>query len=161
MMKIEKFAAEVNQRSNSEINTLPVLSLLMILIPFLLLTTVFVETTVFDLHLPVKGRAGGTEKVLSEKSPGLFVYIDEKGLRTGVNHRVSSYFDVKDLPGAIGRLKKRYSTRSDITLVSSPGIQYQKIIDILTVTASNGFGQISISDDRAVFENMAMGKQDS
>lgn len=118
-----------------ELDVTTFLSLMVVLIPFLLITAVFSRITIQELHLP-DSSAGGSEA--DEPLVTIEVIIRQEGLEIGDGRRVVTTIplvdgehDIPKLSSYLRVLKERYSEKDDATLLIEPDIEYDTIIQVM------------------------------
>ena len=145
-----------------EMNITAFMNLMVVLVPFLLITAVFTRLTSLELNLP-PGAAASTEIKkelkfevvirpdsfeLGERSSGLLKRIEktEKG------------YDYTALSRALRQIKERYPDKTDVTILSEPNTAYDTLVQVMDTVrlyqvVSNGtkqryelFPDISIGD---------------
>jgi biopolymer transport protein ExbD len=140
-------------RRDAEINVTPVLNLFLIVIPFLLLTAVFVRIAIVDLSLPSLARRGEGQSTPAPQRIVLnMLTIDEEGFQlksTGMEFprlpRTASGFDYDALARQLRQVKARYAESEDVIIAPASTIPYEVIIHVMDTCRDNGFPNISIS----------------
>jgi biopolymer transport protein ExbD len=144
-----------------EMNITAFMNLMVILVPFLLITAVFSRLTILELNLPASsGNAGPQQELqleivirgeaieLGERSSGVLKRFEkgEKG------------YDLKGLSASLQTLKERYPDKTAISILSEPNTSYETIVQVMdtarllekaqggTVTRYELFPDISIGD---------------
>ena len=144
-----------------ELNITAFLNLMVILVPFLLITAVFTRVAILELNLPVGGASGPESKKLQ-----LEVVIRDDALElgersSGVLKRIgktAAGHDYKSLSLALQGIKERYPDVTQAFILSEPGTSYDTIVQVMdtvrvvsgvsggTVTRQELFPDISIGD---------------
>ena len=115
-----------------EINITAFMNLMVILVPFLLITAVFSRITILELNLPA---AGGQ----SNGQPAQFQLeivvrqdaIDVGGRNAGLLQRVEMQdgeYNYEQLSGLLQQVKARYPDKRDATLLLEPEIPYDIVV---------------------------------
>lgn len=124
-----------NREEQAELNITTFLNLMVVLIPFLLITAVFSRITIQELNLP-DAAAGGSQT--DEPQVTIEVIIREDRLEIGNGRTIVSSLPLvdgeHDIPGLSARLqelKARYREKDDATLLIEPDIQYETIIHVM------------------------------
>ncbi|HEY5718234.1 MAG TPA: biopolymer transporter ExbD [Motiliproteus sp.] len=129
-----------NRHETPEINITAFMNLMVVLIPFLLLTAAFNQLTILDLYLP---QIGGPSVEQKTKLPELEVLLrgdsltlqDRKHRKTYLQQvaqsDASEPFDYKGLQAELRQIKLQYPELSTITLLSEPGIPYERLIAVM------------------------------
>lgn len=144
----------------AELNITAFLNLMVVLVPFLLITAVFTQLTIKELDLPDSSRS---QPPSEDVKRGLTVVIRETGLTlTNDGATVQSWPKAEDgysyaaLGQALAGIKERNPAEDRITLLLEPGIAYDVMIQAMDTVhylpaASEGvlvdmFPQISVGD---------------
>jgi biopolymer transport protein ExbD len=120
----------------AELNITAFLNLMVILVPFLLMTAVFSRLAVLELNLPV-GQAQASEPAESEFALEITVRGDRievgdraTGLISAVRSTVEGY-DYAELATQLRRIKQRFPEKTDATVLLEPDINYQVLVEVM------------------------------
>jgi len=138
-----------------ELNITTFLNLMVVLVPFLLITAVFSRITILELSLPSgEGNKDTKQQLVIE------VIIREKGIEVGNGKQVlarlpilkakdveirfdedgsvdtSSLYDVKLLSEFLIKIKGKYPSKTDATVLMEPDIQYRVLIRVMDAVRS-------------------------
>lgn len=122
---------------SAELNLMPIMNLFMVLIPFLLLTAIFVKTASIDIHLPqeVKSSKGG-EKIKS--SGPVTIKVTKSGFTfEGIGKglppikKISGGYNYKGLTNTLEGLKKKYPDDVEAIVLMPKDLSYEKVIKIM------------------------------
>ncbi len=144
----------------TEMNITAFMNLMVILVPFLLITAVFSRLTILNLDLPV----ASARKVENDK-PALQlevilrqqgIEIAEQGMTSVTVAQKGDHYDFNRLGKLLRGIKDQFPEKTDITLLLEPDIAYDDLVGLmdsvrLTVTREQGlrhelFPDISIGD---------------
>ena len=136
------------QDSSTELNIMPFMNLMVILLPFLLITAVFSRTAVLELTLP--GASAGPENPQEQLALEVTVRRDriEVGDRTtGLLTELPSDADGYDLEGLgeyLMQVKTRFPHKVDATLLVESDVNYDAVVHVMDAMRSirvveNGF----------------------
>lgn len=148
--------------ASDEINITAFMNLMVILVPFLLITAVFSRLSILELNLP-SAAAGKNE---NEPALQLEVTIRADGLelgerRAGVLQRfekTSRGYDLAGLGKALRQLKERFPDKTDAAILLEPDTAYDTLVQVMdtvrTFSAREGgtlthyelFPDVSIGD---------------
>ncbi|MEE9492754.1 MAG: biopolymer transporter ExbD [Gammaproteobacteria bacterium] len=144
-----------------ELNITAFMNLMVILVPFLLLTAVFSKITVLDLEIPASQESDSSQKP-SELDLQVFVYASKLqfGNRQSGEFQTLETSDRESGIQALGSylldIKKRHPEKKDITLLLAADIPYSRVIAVMdsvrssysetTQTFTELFPAISIGD---------------
>jgi len=110
------------------------LNLMVVLIPFLLISAVFSRVTIMELSVPTS--AGGS----AVKAPNfsIEVIVRKKGLEIANGSSVEAaipkkddQYDMQMLYELLKRLKAQYPEKDDATVLMEPDIEYDHLIQIM------------------------------
>lgn len=121
-------------RENPELDITSFLNLMVILIPFLLISAVFSQVTILELSVPTS--AGGT--AAAKPNYTIEVIVRKTGLELGNGVQVVAAMPKKDdqynldqLTAMLIRLKNDYPEKDDATVLMEPDIEYDTLIMIM------------------------------
>ncbi len=119
-----------------ELNITAFMNLMVILVPFLLITAVFSQVAILELNLP-------TSSAESEESPTPELHleivvreasIDVGDRATGVLTRIDNTadgYDLVELRDYLEQVKRVFPDTIDATLLLEPDISYQVLVDVM------------------------------
>jgi biopolymer transport protein ExbD len=121
----------------AELNITAFMNLMVILVPFLLITAVFSRLAVLELDLPSAQAAESIE--LEEPELALEVTVRERSIEvgdrnTGVLSRIENGaggYDLTALSDVLQRVKRQFPERLDATLLLEPDIQYATVVEVM------------------------------
>jgi len=126
-----------NKRAREETPGLDVttfLNLMVVLIPFLLISAVFSRVTIMELSVPTS--AGGSAS--NTPNFAIEVIVREAGLEIANGSSVvaaipkkDNQYDMEMLAGMLMRLKAQYPEKEDATVLMEPEIEYDYLIQIM------------------------------
>ncbi|HNT66584.1 MAG TPA: biopolymer transporter ExbD [bacterium] len=140
-------------RQESDLDLTPVMNIFLILIPFLLLTAVFVKIAVLELSLPNLERQGAVAQQQERKTVVLnFLFIKETGfevrspdLKLPAIPKTAEGYDWSTLSDQLKAAKSKYPDSEDIIIAPVNSITYETIISVMDRCRESGFTNISIS----------------
>jgi len=144
-----------------ELNITAFMNLMVILVPFLLITAVFTRMTVLELNLP--GRSAGAP---DSRQLHLEVTIRKDALEVGERsagvlkriEKTSKGYDYKALSLVLQSIKQKYPDKNQATILAEPDTAYDTVVQVMdavrvvtSVTAGSVsrfdlFPEISIGD---------------
>jgi len=117
-----------------ELDITTFLNLMVVLIPFLLISAVFSRVTIMELSVPTT--SGGS--AVSTPNFSIEVIVREAGLEIANGNSVEAAFPKKDgeydmemLKTILLRLKATYPEKTDATVLMEPDIPYDYLIQIM------------------------------
>ena len=117
-----------------ELNITSFLNLMVVLIPFLLISAVFSRITIMELSVPTS--AGGA--ILKKPNFAIEVIVRENGFEIANGSSVEAaipkkegQYDMALLSEMLLRLKARYPEKEDATVLMEPDIEYDYLIQIM------------------------------
>jgi len=151
-------------RDNSapELNITAFMNLMVILVPFLLITAVFSRITILQLTLP-DGSSAAMDKLKKEMHLEISIRKDYLDIGTREAGRIQCIkastegYDYKKLSGLIQQIKLRIPDKNSITLLSETDTSYEVLVHIMdsvrSVKQSQGFNSV----DAELFPNISIG----
>ena len=142
------------KHDEGEVDLTGVMNLFLILIPFLLLTAVFVKISILELTLPnLQKNSAQVNQNVTPKSVVLnFLFIKETGfelkspdLKLPAIPKKDGNFDWTALTAQLLQTKAKYPDSEDIIIAPADLIKYDTIISIMDHCREAGFPNISIS----------------
>ena len=122
-------------REPPELNITSFLNLMVVLVPFLLITAVFSRITILELNLPTG--AGDASKANKPKLT-VEVIVRDKGLEIGNGKtviarfpKVDDQYDVRTLSEYLIKIKSKYLDKKDATVLMEPEIEYTNLVKIM------------------------------
>ena len=122
-----------------ELNITSFLNLMVVLVPFLLITAVFSRITIMELNLPTGAGSAAQQKVKMT----IEVIVREKGLEIGNGRRVLARFpkvedeyDLKSLSEYLLKLKGKFPEKTDATVLMEPDIEYDYLVKVMDAVRS-------------------------
>lgn len=121
-------------RENPELDITSFLNLMVILIPFLLISAVFSQVTILELSVPTA--AGGS--AVAKPNYTIEVIVRKAGLELGNGVSVvaampkeDGQYNLDQLTAMLIRLKNDYPDKDDATVLMEPDIDYETLIQIM------------------------------
>jgi biopolymer transport protein ExbD len=130
----------------SDLDTLPLMGLFVVLIPMLLLSAVFLEISVIDLHIPDDDEIQSENKDLFSISVriGEEQYVVEaKGYPQRVISRDGEE-SVTNLLAQLADISARHPDHHSITIISRSTTRYEDIITVMDVSRDAGLPHASL-----------------
>lgn len=119
-----------------ELNITAFMNLMVVLVPFLLITAVFSQVAILDLNLPTDG-----EPPDEQAEPELRLEITVRENRIDVGDRGTGLltviestrdgYDLDELATYLERVKQRFPEKADATLLLEPDISYQTLVAVM------------------------------
>ncbi len=114
------------------------MNLMVVLVPFLLITAVFSRITIMELHLP-EGSGGAADKPVVT----IEVIVRDKTLEIGNGKgvvasipKVDGAYDVKKLSEMLMKIKENYPDKTDATILLEPDIEYEHMVQVMDAVRS-------------------------
>ncbi len=157
-----KFTRRKKAKDDVELNITAFLNLMVILIPFLLITAVFSRITVLELNLPSKSAiAKQSEKIklnlelvirhnsfeIRDANIGRIKYFPREGNNT----------NWKAFTNVLVEIKARFPKEQSITLLLAPKINYKTLIKVMDRVRYADIVQITQLETVELFPNISIG----
>ncbi len=129
------------RRKDKEVPELDIttfLNLMVVLIPFLLISAVFSRITVLELDVPTGG--GGAQ---DKPKLVLEVIVRKKGIEIGNGKgviasmaKVDDQYDIKRLSKYLQKIKKNYPDKTDASVLMEPNLEYEYLVKVMDAVRS-------------------------
>lgn len=121
-----------------ELDITTFLNLMVVLVPFLLITAVFSRITIMELDIPT-GAGGAAEK----PKVTIEVIVREMGLEIGNGRgivarmpKIEGKYDIKKLSEYLLKIKGNYPDKTDAIILLEPDIEYNYMIRVMDAVRS-------------------------
>ncbi len=145
----------------TELNITSFMNLMVILVPFLLISAVFSEITTLQLNLPQQ--AVGEKQEKAKLQLELILRGNELIINNAAAKQITRLApiagepDLAGLSRALHKIKQEYPQHSEITLLLEPATKYARLIALMDAVRSrvisNGLGNSEV----ALFPDIAIG----
>jgi biopolymer transport protein ExbD len=122
------------QEESPELNITTFLNLMVVLIPFLLISAVFSRVAIMELSVPT--RAGGAET--NSPNFAIEVIVRKAGFEIANGSAVEAaipkkegHYDMEMLNRMLIRLKDQFPEKEDATVLMEPDIEYDYLIQVM------------------------------
>lgn len=144
-----------------ELNITAFLNLMVILVPFLLITAVFSRISILELNLPPKNaKAPDQEKISLQLEmvvrPGSFEIRDANLGRIKYLERKNDDVDWKALSNVLVELKTRFPEQQNITLMVDYRVNYKTLIQVMDRVRSIDVVNVTDVETRELFPNISI-----
>jgi biopolymer transport protein ExbD len=139
------------------------LNLMVVLVPFLLITAVFSRITIVELSLP--SSAGGPS--VDDRSFGIEVVVRDRGLEITNGSsviaripKVDEAYDLAKLSELVLSLKRDHPDKDDASVLLEPQIEYDHLIQVMDVVRSAELPQDEDAEEPtrvALFPDISIG----
>jgi len=126
-------------KESPELDITTFLNLMVVLIPFLLISAVFSRVTVMELSVPTSAGSAAVNK----PNFSIEVIVREAGLEIANGSSVMAalpkkddQYDLKKLSDILLRLKGEYPEKQDATVLMEPNIEYDYLIRVMDTLRS-------------------------
>ncbi len=143
------------KKDDPELNITTFLNLMVVLVPFLLITAVFSRITIMELKLP-SGAGGGSNQ---KQQLSIEIIVRKNGLDIGNGKQVLARlplltdaeltskqkvmddgfinrYDLKKLDGYLLGIKRKYPDKTDAMVLMEPNIEYRVLISVMDAVRS-------------------------
>ena len=124
-----------HKEDQAELDVTTFLNLMVVLIPFLLVTAVFSRITIEELNLPTQA-VGGNKP--DKPSVTIEVIVRQQKLQITNGRQITETipkqdgkYDIKKLSADLLALKRKYSDKDDATLLVEPEVEYEDVIHVM------------------------------
>ena len=145
-----------------ELNITAFLNLMVILVPFLLITAVFSRITILELNLPGKNaKADGAEQITLQLEliikPNSFEFRDATLGRIRYLSRAQDDTDWKAFDRILIELKKRFPEHKRVTLLLDRQVSYKTLIQVMDRVRSVDVVNINAVETKELFPEISIG----
>lgn len=150
------------QPETVELNITAFLNLMVILVPFLLISAVFSRMTVLEIDLPPKGAIAKPQQQIKLQLE-LLVREDSFEIRDATLGRIKYFARAKDKTNwkaftrILLEIKNRFPEEENITLLLEPEINYKTLIQVMDRVRSAEVLQITDMQIVELFPNVSIG----
>lgn len=146
------------QIKNVELDITAFMNLMVILVPFLLITAVFSRVTVLDLYLPAQADEQSTAKPVFQlevtiRANNIRVSEARSGLSKVIESSQQTY-DLVALKKTLSEVKKLYPNRQDANILAEPGTRYEILVKVMDAVRMHIDEQ---GAQRELFPNISIG----
>ena len=158
-----------------ELNITTFLNLMVVLVPFLLITAVFSRITILELSVPTGAGSNDNKQQLS-----IEVIVRQKGLEIGNGKQVlarfpllkedgidlsvddegaidtSKLYDLKLLSDFLVKIKGKYPDKTDAIVLMEPDIEYRVLIRVMDAVRSTFIRQLGAEGEADVLQQVAL-----
>jgi len=146
-----------------ELDITTFLNLMVVLIPFLLVTAVFSRITIQELNLPTEASGGEksdkpvvTIEVIVRKEK--LQISDGKRITATISQREGKY-DIKKLSEELLALKGQHGEKEDATILMEPDVEYEDLIHVMDAVKGAEVRQAGVEEVQKVvlFPQISLG----
>ena len=149
------------RREVAEVNITAFLSLMVVLVPFLLITSVFSQIVILDLDL---NPFGGKQDAISDTLPVSIIVRQDRievldrpdGATTRITNDADGH-DLESLSGLLKEFKASASERLDATILMEPQLSYDTLIRVMDTVRSRKVDSDSASSMVELFPRITVG----
>ncbi len=149
-MNLRKALGQERRYDSEDLNITPVMNMFLILVPFLLLTAVFVRIAVIEFDLPSlnknrtsTGETAAVVTILAINENGF--ELKTQGMKIPFIVKKQDAYDFETLVQRLREIKRLHQNTEDIIIAPQASIKYDIIIKVMDRCRENGFPNISIS----------------
>jgi len=145
-----------------ELDITTFMNLMVVLVPFLLITAVFSRITVMELNIPA-GAAGSADK--PKVSVEVILRKDRLEIGNGVGviakiPNVDGKYDIHTLSDYLQKIKGNYPDKQDATILIEPDIEYDRMVRVMDAVRVAELKQEGSEEKQkvALFPDMSLGE---
>lgn len=145
-----------------ELNITAFLNLMVVLVPFLLITAVFSRMTILELTLPLPGDGSSADEEIRLE---LQLLVDPEYLELRDAHlgRIGRFegqdgeFDMRPLVNVLTQLKSRFPDEQSIALLLDNRVSYRQLIEVMDQVRTVQMVNQGTLEEYELFPNIAIG----
>lgn len=160
-----------HDKGDPELNIIPLMNIMVILIPYLLTTAVFSQIAVLELKLPEVSQGPAAEPALNNDLPPLQlnVVIQKDAIsvadnRQGVLRRIAKKdgkYDLALLSDTLlkikDQLKNQDQDKRDVNLLAEPSIDYEVLVQVMDAVRITSVQSGGVSVPQDLFPEISLG----
>jgi len=150
-----------HHNGDAELNITAFLNLMVILIPFLLMTAAFSRFSILDLYLPPASQ--GQSKALKElqleviiRKHALEVADRDGGLIQRIENTADGY-DLKALNELLTQVKARFPAKRNVFILSEPQTQYETMVKVMDAVRMTEIVEAGSLVEAELFPEISLG----
>jgi biopolymer transport protein ExbD len=132
----------------ADLDILPLMNLFVVLIPMLLISAVFVQLAVVDMHLPPADSAADAPERdridLAVTIQADRYVVESRHTRKQVISRDDVERADEELATALAQIARRYPDNEEIMIVSQGDTPYQELIHLMDISRDTGMSAVSL-----------------
>jgi biopolymer transport protein ExbD len=154
---------KMRMRESANLDVTTFMNLMVVLIPFLLISAVFSRVAIMELSVPTS--AGGS--ALKKPNFAIEVIVRKTGLEIANGSSVEAAipkkngeYDMEMLSKILLRLKAQYPEKEDATILMEPNIEYDYLIQVMDMVRSaevQAEGSEEASQEMVLFPEISIG----
>lgn len=141
------------RKANVELNLVPIIDLMSVLITFLLITAVWTQVSMLQIGSSVYGKRSDDKTVTLPPKASLVLKLDivAKGYILTIGKKkyslskVDGQYDAKGLGEQLEALKRKHPAKVDAVLSMSDNLPYEYLIQGMDLLLQSGFPQIGVA----------------
>jgi biopolymer transport protein ExbD len=124
-------------RGDTDINITAFLNLMVILVPFLLITAVFSHMTILELNLPPNQQSPDNPDQKKERNFELIIRSNEIVVSDTLGGPIQSFrkvggkYDMKAVTDLLMKIKAQFPEKQNITILLEPKIPYEVLVEAM------------------------------
>jgi len=139
---MRKRISRSRQKEQDEMNITAFMNLMVVLVPFLLITAVFSHLSILELHLP--GLGDSAQNKNQKKDFNIQVTIHKDSLLLSDTQgglirkfdKVGNSFDFKILNATLKQIKSRFPDKTNVTILAEPHTEYDTLVQVMDAVRS-------------------------
>jgi len=139
---MRKRISRSRQKEQDEMNITAFMNLMVVLVPFLLITAVFTHLSIIELHLPGLGDSAQTKKDKPEFNLQITIrdndlmLSDSQGGLIRKFEKVGKTFDYAILNATLKQIKARFPDKTNATILAEPKTEYDTLVHVMDAVRS-------------------------
>jgi len=150
------------QHALTELNITAFMNLMVVLVPFLLITAVFSRLAILELNLPT---AADAAVPLEEQPFQLEVIVRADGIEVGERNQglmttlpmTAGEYDLAGLSAWLQRVKASFPDHTDATLLLEPDVAYDTLVQVMDTVRLYQFSEDGQQGQAELFPQISIG----
>ncbi len=150
-------------QETAELNITAFLNLMVILVPFLLITAVFSRMTVLELNLPGLGESAAGDEAPVKLELQLLLYPDNLQLRDANMGRIREFaiedetINWRPIVEVLLEIKRRFPEEQEIALLLDRAVPYRLLIEVMDHVRSAQIVNFAALEEVELFPSVSVG----
>lgn len=128
-----------NTEQEAELNVTAFLNLMVVLVPFLLISAVFSQVAILELNMPEASKPAKAKDEPEEKKERVDVILRENVLQVSDGEKIQltinadddGLYDLEKLTVYLRAAKQRQPEKLDSTILLEPDVEYERLVNVM------------------------------
>ncbi len=147
-----------------ELNITAFMNLMVVLVPFLLMTAVFTHLTILELNLPPANSSASPDKQkptfelkITIRKDALILSDNKGGLIKRIPLRPEGTYNYRALKDVLKQVKARFPDKTNVTILSEADTEYDHLVQVMDAVRSYAVLVDGVWINAELFPDIAIG----